>query len=191
MRSYCRILRRVRYEAALLAGGTAVLLACHAEANTGVQVTASAGLGAFVAGAGQPRFAIVPTASLLLFRRQPWLLRWDDAVTLLGTTGGRFGIANTTTLSVGAQWGEFLFSAGISFNEYLLPLCGPRLCADVRGIAPGLDARVDVYIHGVLRDAVGISASCGTLWITGQASVVWSGFSTRCTLGPILRMSYR
>ena len=186
-----RVLRHVRRGAALWATvSMAMLPARPAQADPGLQIAASAGLGAFAVGAGQQRFAIVPTASILLFRRQPWVLRLDDAATLLGATGGRFGLANATTISIGARWEDTFFSAGLSFDQYLLPLCGVRTCADVRGLAPGLDTRLDVFIHGVLRDAAGVSASCGTIWIVGQASVVWSGFATRCSLGPIFRLTY-
>jgi hypothetical protein len=45
----------------------------------------------------------VPTASILLLHGERWLLRCDDAVTLLGAAGGGFGVANTTTLSFGAR----------------------------------------------------------------------------------------
>jgi hypothetical protein len=52
-----------------------------------------------------------------------------------------------------------------------------------------MDARFDAFLPGVLRDALGIEASCGMLWIVGGALSVWSGLSTRCTLGPIFRLS--
>jgi hypothetical protein len=115
-------------------------------------------------------------------------LRCDDAVTLLGATGGGFGVANATTLSFGARWEAVNVSAGLALAEYSLPLCGARWCATVRSLAPGVDARLDVFLPGFLRGALGLSASCGTLWI---ASTVWSGFSTRCALGPIFRLSSR
>jgi hypothetical protein len=169
----------------------AMLFALPAGADPGFQLSASVGLGAFTAGAGPPRFAVVPTGSFLLLQGERWLLRCDDAVTLLGATGGRFGAANVTTLSFGARWEAVNVSAGLSLAEYSLPLCGARWCSQARGLAPGVDARLDLFRPEVLRGTLGLSASCGTLWIVGGASPVWSGFSTRCTLGPILRLSSR
>jgi hypothetical protein len=173
----------------VLALCAAALFALPAGADPGFQLSASVGLGEFSAGAGPPRFTVVPTGSFLLLRRERWLLRCDDAVTLLGATGGRFGAVNATTLSFGARWEAGNVSAGLSVAEYSLPLCGARWCSQVRGLAPGVDARLDIFRPEVLRGALGLSASCGTLWIVGGASPVWSGFSTRCALGPILRLS--
>jgi hypothetical protein len=175
----------------ILALCAAALFALPAGADPRFQFSASVGLGEFSAGAGPPRFAVVPTGSFLLLRGERWLLRCDDAVTLLGATGGRFGAANATTLSFGAWWEAVNVSAGLSLAEYSLPLCGARWCGQVRGLAPGVDARLDIFRPEVLRGALGLSASCGTLWIVGVASSVWSGFSTRCTLGPIFRLSSR
>jgi hypothetical protein len=117
--------------------------------------------------------------------------RCDDALTLFGATGGRFGVANATTFSFGARWEEVTASVGLSLAEYSLSLCGAGWCGQVRGLSPGADARLDIFRENLLRGALGLSANCGTLWIVGQASSMWSGFSTRCTLGPILRLSSR
>src|SRR5262245_21975364 len=86
---------------ALCAG---MLFALPAESDPVVQCSASVGLGEFTAGVGPPRFAIVPAGSFLLRPGERWLLRCDDTVTVLGAVGGRFGVANTTTLSLGARW---------------------------------------------------------------------------------------
>jgi hypothetical protein len=176
---------------ALLALCAAMLFARPAGADLGVQFSASIGLGPFSAGAGPLRFAVVPTASFLLLGGENWFLRCDDAVTLLGATGGRFGVANTTTLSFGARWKVVNISVGPSLAEYSLPLCGASWCSTVRGLAPGVDARLDAFLPELLRSALGLSASCGTIWMIGVASSGWSGFSTQCTLGPIFRLSSR
>jgi len=168
----------------------AVLFAAPASADPGLQLSASVGFGHFAAGAGSPRFAVVPTASILLIGGEHWLFRCDDAVTLLGAAGGQFGVANTTTLSFGARWSAFNAGAGVSLSEYSLPLCGERWCARVRGLAPGVDARVDAFLPGLLEGAVGLSATCGMLWFVGGDSV-WSGLSARCALGPIVRFPSR
>jgi hypothetical protein len=186
-----RARRRVGRSVALLALGAASLFALPAGADPRFELSASMGLGAFVAGAGPPRFAVVPAGSFLLLLGERWLLRLDDAVTLLGATGGRFGVENATTLSFGARWEAVNVSAGLSLAEYSLPLCGARRCATVRGLAPGADARVDVFLPSLLRGALGIEASCGMLGIVGRAAPTWSGLSMRCALGPIFRLSSR
>jgi hypothetical protein len=168
----------------------AALLAVPAEADPGLQFSASAGLGQFAAGAGSARFTIVPTASIVLLPGDRWLLRLDDAVTFLGATGGGFGMANTTTLAFGARWEAINVSAGLSLSEYSLPLCGTRWCGQARGVAPGVDARLDAFLPSLLDGAVGLSATCGTLWIVDGDSV-WSGFSMRFALGPIFRFPSR
>jgi hypothetical protein len=94
--------RRVGRGVAFVALCAAALFTLPAGADPGFQFSASVGLGAFTAGAGPPRFAVVPTGSFLLLQGERWLLRCDDAVTLLGATGGRFGVANVTTFSFGA-----------------------------------------------------------------------------------------
>jgi hypothetical protein len=162
-----------------------MLFALPTWADPGFQLSASAGLGQFAAGAGSARFTIVPTGSFLLLHKERWLLRLDDAVTLIGATGGGFGIANTTTLAFGARWEAVNASAGFTFAAYSLPLCGDRWCGLARGVAPGIDARVETFHPGLLQGALGLSAACGTFWIVGDA--IWNGFSTQCTLGPIVR----
>jgi hypothetical protein len=186
-----RARRRVGRSIALLALCTVALFALPAGADPRFELSASVGLGAFAAGVGPPRFAIVPTGSFLLLLGERWLLRCDDAVTLLGATGGGFGVANATTLSLGARWETVNVSAGLLLAEYSLPLCGARRCATVRGLAPGADARLDVFLPSLLRGALGIEASCGMLWIAGRAAPTWSGLSMRCALGPIFRLSSR
>jgi hypothetical protein len=162
-----------------------MLFALPTWADPGFQLSASAGLGQFAAGAGSARFTIVPTGSFVLHRGERWLLRLDDAVTLLGAAGGGFGIANTTTLSFGARWETVNVNAGLSLAAYSLPMCSGRWCGQARGVSPGVDARIDAFLPGLLRGALGLSATCGTLWIVGGA--VWNGLSTQCSMGPIYR----
>lgn len=181
----------MRYGVKLATLGAAALCALPAGADPGFQVSASAGFGPFAAGVGPARFAVVPTASLLVNRGERWLFRCDDAVTLLGAEGGRFGVTNTTTLSFGARWESINVSAGLSLAEYSLPLCRARWCSTMRGLAPGLDGRIDAFLPSLVRGALGLSANCGTLWMVGVPTSGWSGFSTWCTLGPILRLSSR
>lgn len=68
-----------------------------------------------------------------------------DTVSLLGATGGPFGINNETTFGGGLLWESVSASAGLSLAEYSLPLCGPRLCGKIHGLAPGASARLDVF----------------------------------------------
>src|SRR5262245_42284233 len=96
--------RRVGRGVALSALCTAALVASPARADPSFQLAASVGLGAFAAGASPPRFAVAPAGSVLMLLGKRWFLRCDDAVTLLGAAGGRFGVENATTLSFGARW---------------------------------------------------------------------------------------
>ena len=105
-------------------------------------------------------------------------------------TGGRFGINNETTLG-GGLFGDLMnVSAGLSLAEFSLPICGPRLCGQMRGLAPGADVRLDLF-GPYLAGSLGISIDCAGTWITGGASPVWSGVSVRCSAGPVLRFAPR
>jgi hypothetical protein len=111
-----------------------------------------------------------------------------DTVSLLGATGGRFGITNETTLGGGLFWELVNLSAGLSLTEYSLPICGPQRCGQVSGLAPGAGVRLDLF-GPYLSGGLGIAVDCAGLWITGSASPVWSGVSVRCSAGPILRFT--
>jgi hypothetical protein len=67
---------------------------------------------------------------------------------------------------------------------------GPRLCGQVRGVAPGAGLRLDLF-GPYLSGGLGISVDCAGTWITGRAAAVWSGVSVRCSAGPILRFASR
>lgn len=79
-------------------------------------------------------------------------------------------------------------SAGLSLVAYSLPICGARLCGQVRGVAPGGSLRLDVF-GPYLSGALGISIDCAITYITGSASPVWSGVSGRCAAGPVVRFT--
>jgi hypothetical protein len=158
-----------------------------ARADSSVELSGTAGFGAVVAGVTSARFAISPSASLG-FRGQRWFFVARDTVSFLGANGGRFGINNDTTLGGGLFWELVNVSAGISLVEYSLPLCGPRLCGQVRGVGPGAGARLDVF-SPYLSGGFGVSLDCAGAWITGSAAPVWSGVSVRCSVGPIIRFS--
>jgi hypothetical protein len=195
VRSMCRrVLRlpdrglRVRGDR-LLIFGIAFLLGVDAEAraDSGVELSGATGFGVLVAGVTSARFAVSPSASVSL-RGDGWFFVARDTASLLGATGGRFGINNETTLGAGL-FGELLnVSAGLSLAEFSLPICGPRLCGQMRGLAPGADLRLDVF-GPYLSGSLGISIDCAGSWITGAASAVWSGVFVRCSAGPVLRFA--
>ena len=163
-----------------------LLFACPgARADEKVEISGAAGLGAFAAGVTPGRFAISPSVSVSV-RSEPWFFVARDTLLFLGATGGRFGINNETTLGGGRFWEFVNVSAGVSLAEYSLPICGPLRCAQVRGLAPGANARIDVF-GPYLSGALGVAFDCAGTWITGSASAVWSGVSVRCSAGPILR----
>jgi hypothetical protein len=166
------------------------LLLCgrtEARADPSVEVSGATGFGVFVAGVTSPRFAISPSASVSL-RGEGWFFVARDAVSFLGATGDRFGIQNETTLGAGF-FGELMnVSAGLSLAQVSLPICGPRLCGQIRGLAPGANVRFDLF-GPYLAGSLGISMDCGATWFTGGASSVWNGVSVRCSAGPVLRFA--
>ena len=159
----------------------------QAHADPSVELSGATGFGALVAGVTSARFAVSPSASVSL-RGESWFFVARDTVSFLGATGDRFGIQNETTFGVGL-FGELMnVSAGLSLAELSLPICGPRLCGQMRGLAPGADVRLDLFAPS-LSGSLGISIDCAGTWITGGASPVWSGISVRCFAGPVLRFA--
>jgi hypothetical protein len=167
---------------AFLLGGFA-----EAHADPSVELSGATGFGALVAGVTPARFAISPSASVSV-RGESWFFVARDTASFLGATGDRFGIQNETTLGVGL-FGELVnVSAGLSLVGLSLPMCGPRLCGQVRGFAPGADVRLDLFAPYV-SGSLGISIDCAATWFTGGASAVWNGVSVRCSAGPVLRFA--
>jgi hypothetical protein len=159
----------------------------EAHADPGVELSGGAGFGVFVAGVTSARFAVSPSASLSV-RGDSLFFVARNTTSFLGATGGRFGIQNETTLGAGL-FGELVnVSAGLSIAEFSLPICGPRLCGQERGLAPGADVRLDLF-GPYLSGGLGISIDCAATWIVGGASPVWSGLSARCSAGPVLRFA--
>ena len=165
-----------------------LLVECHrAHADPSVELSGATGFGALVAGVTPARFAISPSASVSL-RGESWFFVARDTASFLGATGGRFGIHNETTFGAGLFGEPVNVSAGFSLAALSLPICGPRLCGQVRALAPGANVRLDIfgpYVSGSL----GISIDCAGTWITGGAAPVWSGVSVRCSAGPVFRFA--
>jgi hypothetical protein len=159
----------------------------EARADSSVEVSGATGFGVFVAGVTSARFAVSPSASVSL-RGEGWFFVARDTVSFLGATGDRFGIQNETTLGAGL-FGELMnVSAGLSLAELSLPICGPLLCGQIRGVVPGADVRLDLF-GPYLSGSLGISIDCAGTWITGDASPVWSGVAVRCSAGPVFRFA--
>ena len=159
----------------------------RARAESNVELSGATGFGALVVGVTPARFAISPSASASL-RGEGWFLVARDTVSFLGATGGPFGIHNETTLGVGFFRELMNASAGLSLTELSLPSCGPRLCGQVRGLAPGADVRLDLF-GPYLSGSLGVSIDCAGTWFTGGASAVWNGVSVRCSAGPVFRFA--
>ncbi len=158
-----------------------------ARADSSVEVSGATGFGVLVAGITPARFAISPSASVSV-RGESWFFVARDTASFLGATGGRFGIHNETTFGVGL-FGELVnVSGGLSLAELSLPICGPRLCGQVRALAPGANVRLDIF-GPYLAGSLGISIDCAGSWIVGGASPVWSGVSVRCSAGPVFRFA--
>jgi len=161
-----------------------------APAVPAIETSGAVVMGVMAAGVGPPRFVLSPSASASLRWSGGGFLVLRDVASFLGTTGGRFGINNETTLAGGAFWERVNLSGGLTLAQYWMPICGPQLCGQVLGLAPGLDVRLDVF-GPYLAGALGIAVDCGATWIVGHASPVWSGASLRCSAGPILRFLSR
>jgi hypothetical protein len=159
----------------------------QARAEAKVEISGTTGFGVLAAGVTSGRFAVSPDVSFSV-RDERWFLVARDTVSLLGATGGPFGITHETTLGGGLFWELGNVSAGLSLAEYSLPMCGPQRCGQVRGLAPGASVRLDLF-GPYLSGGLGIAVDCAALWITGSAAPVWSGVSVRCSAGPIFRFT--
>jgi hypothetical protein len=163
------------------------LLSRRARADSTVEVSGATGLGVIVVGVTPGRFAVSPSGSVSV-RGARALFVARETVSFLGANSGRFGIDGETTVGGGLFWEHLSVSAGLSLTGYSLPICGPRLCGQVRGAAPGASLRADVF-GPYLSGALGIALDCAGVWITGSAAPVWSGVSVRCSAGPVLRFT--
>jgi hypothetical protein len=141
----------------------------------------------FVAGVTPGRFSISPSGSLSVRGERGFFVA-RDTVSFLGATGGRLGINNEASLGGGLFWERVNVSAGLSLAAFSLPICGPRLCGQMRGLVPGASVRLDLF-GPYLSGGLGVSVDCAGAWITGSADAVWSGVSVRCSAGPTLRFT--
>ena len=165
-----------------------LLLGCRrARAESSVELSGTTGFGVLAVGVTPARFAVSPSASASL-RGDGWFFIARDTVSFLGATGDRFGIHNETTLGAGLFGERVNVSAGLSLVALSLPICGPSLCGQVRGLAPGASVRLDLF-GPYLSGSLGISIDCAGTWFTGGASAVWNGVSVRCSAGPVFRFA--
>jgi hypothetical protein len=166
----------------------AVGLFCpRARADPIVEISGAAGLGVLVVGVTPGRFAISPSASVGVRGERGFFVA-RETVSFLGANGGRFGIDGETTVGGGLAWERVNVSAGPSLVAFSLPICGPRLCGQMRGVVPGAGIRADLF-GPYLSGGLGISVDCAGAWITGSAAPLWRGVSLRCAAGPILRFT--
>ena len=84
----------------------------------------------------------------------------------VGTRGRRGAVTGLELVNV---------SASISLAELSLPICGPRLCGQVRGIAPSANVRLDVF-GPYLSGSLGISIDCAGTWFTDGALLSGTAF---------------
>ena len=167
-----------------------LLLGCRrAHADPIVELSGATSLGVLATGITQGRFALSPSASFSVRGERGFFVARDTA-SFLGANGGPFGINNETTLGGGLFWEQVNVSAGLSLSALSLPICGPRLCGQVRGLAPGASVRLDVF-GPYLSGNLGIAVDCAGTWFTGGASAVWNGVSVRCSAGPVFRFAPR
>ncbi len=165
-----------------------LLFGCRrARADPIVELSGATGFGVLAVGVTSGRFALSPSASFSVRGERGFFVARNTA-SFLGATGGRFGSTNETTVGGGLFGERVNLSAGLSLAGFSLPICGPQLCGQMRGLAPGASVRLDLF-GPYLSGAFGVAIDCSGTWILGGASPLWSGVSVRCSAGPLLRFS--
>ena len=138
-------------------GGAVALgpLCPRARAEPTVEISGATGFGAVIVGVTPGRFAVSPNASVSV-RGERGFFFARDTLSLLGATGGRFGINNEATIGGGVFWELVNLSAGLSLVAFSLPICGPQHCGQMGGVVPGASIRLDVF-GPYLSGALGVS----------------------------------
>jgi hypothetical protein len=160
-----------------------------------IELLGATGFGVFVAGVGSGRFAVSPSGSLSVRGERGFFVA-RDTVSLLGATGGRFGVSNEATPGGGLFRERANASAGLSLAAFSLPICGPRLCGQVRGFAPGAGVRLDVF-GPYLSGGLGVSIDCAGAFVhrlrrrlrSGQGGSRLERRLGALPAGPILRFT--
>jgi hypothetical protein len=97
--------------------------------------------------------------------------------------GSGIGVYNHTTITIGYAWENVNFSAGPSLAIYSMASCGRFFCGRVAGLAPGANARADLFFTGPL----GVSLSANVDWVSGSSLVLPGGVAAMVVAGPVFR----
>lgn len=163
--------------------------------NADSGVTGSIGAGAIQIGAGQPQFAITPSAAW--HSDHDWYrFSLSESVNILGALGGAhqigtgLGINAHTVASAGAFGDSFAVDAGVSLAAYYMGACSSLRCGGVGGMAPELSVKGEWY-NGWLANSVGLSAVATLGYYGGHSLVLPGGPVAMVAFGPIFRTGSR
>jgi hypothetical protein len=148
-----------------------------------LEITAGVNAGGFLAGA-VPRLAVSPNAGISWSAESGVMLAAHDALSILPPMNGSgIGVYNHTTITIGYAWENVNFSAGPSLAIYSMASCGRFFCGRVAGLAPGANARADLFFTGPL----GVSLSANVDWVSGSSLVLPGGVAAMVVAGPVFR----
>jgi hypothetical protein len=148
-----------------------------------LEITAGVNAGGFLAGA-VPHLAVSPNAGISWSTESGVTLAAHDALSILPPMNGTgLGVYNHTTISIGYAWDNVELSAGPSLAIYSMASCGSFFCGRVAGLAPGANARADLFFTGPL----GVSLSANVDWVSGSSLVLRGGVAAMVVAGPVFR----
>ncbi len=148
-----------------------------------IEITAGVNVGGFLAGA-VPHLAVSPNAGTSWSAESGFTLAAHDALSILPSMNGiGLGVYNHTTISIAYAWDNVNLSAGPSLAIYSMASCGGFFCGRVAGLAPGVNARADLFFTGPL----GVSLSANVDWVSGSSLVLRGGVAAMVVAGPVFR----
>lgn len=151
----------------------------------GFEWAPSVGFGVLTVGVTPGRFAISPTLAFAVKGERSFFTMRNSTAFVGADRQKVFGLNNELSVGGGYAWENVSLGGAVSLSGYYLPVCGPKLCSQLTGLAPGGSLRADFFASST--SVFGATADCSATWIKGTADAVWSGVSVRCSLGPILR----
>jgi hypothetical protein len=148
-----------------------------------LEITAGVNVGGFLAGA-VPHLAVSPNAGISWSADGGVMLAAHNALNILPPMNGTgLGVYNHTTISLGYSWENVNLSAGPSLAIYSMASCGAFFCGRVAGLAPGANARADLFFTGPM----GVSLSANVDWLSGSSLVLRGGVAAMVVAGPVFR----
>jgi hypothetical protein len=164
---------------ALAVAGTMVL--CASSEAHGLELAGTASFGAFQVGT-TTMFAVAPGVALRLGPGSGVNLTLQDSFVMFPGPG-RFGFDNRVSVGAGYSWPTLDVDLSAVLSGYWMPACGPTLCGQVMGVAPGARARVSYFLHE--RFGVAVTGDVG--WYGGRSLVLPDSTAVTVVMGPVLR----